>query len=42
MTRYEQISLRERARNLDFVGRFADDRIRLIAKRLKTNLLHAA
>lgn len=42
MTRYESLPLRERAKHLEFIGRFADDRVRVIAKRLKTNLMHAA
>jgi hypothetical protein len=42
MTRYETMPLKERARHLEYVGRFAADRARLIAKRLKADLLRAA
>jgi uncharacterized protein (DUF2336 family) len=42
MTRYEAMPGRERARHLDYVSRFAADRPRLIAKRLKADLVRAA
>ena len=42
MTRYEALPMRERPGQLDFVGRFASDRTRLIARRLKADLLRAA
>jgi uncharacterized protein (DUF2336 family) len=42
MTRYDSISSAERPQQLDFVGRFAADRTRLIARRLKADLLRAA
>ena len=42
MTRYEAMPLKERTRHLDYVGRFAAERARLIAKRLKADLLRAA
>ncbi|MBI2719118.1 MAG: DUF2336 domain-containing protein [Rhizobiales bacterium] len=42
MTRYETMPLRERAQHLDFVGRFAEDRVRLIARRLKADIVRAA
>jgi uncharacterized protein (DUF2336 family) len=42
MTRYESLSMRERPVQLDYVGRFAADRVRLIARRLKADLLRAA
>lgn len=42
MTRYEHLPPRERARALDYVGRFADSRVRMIARRLKTNMMQAA
>jgi uncharacterized protein (DUF2336 family) len=42
MTRYEALPSAERPRQLDFVGRFAADRTRLIARRLKADLLRAA
>ncbi len=42
MTRYESMPLKERARHLEFVGRFAEDRVRVIAKRLKADIARAA
>lgn len=42
MTRYEAMPLKERARHLDYVGRFGADRSRIIAKRLKADLIRAA
>ena len=42
MTRYESMPLKERTRHLEYVGRFAAERARLIAKRLKADLLRAA
>ena len=42
LTRYEQLPLKDRPRQLDFVGRFAADRARLIARRLKSDLMRAA
>jgi hypothetical protein len=42
MTRYEALPMRERPGQLDYVGRFAADRARLIARRLKADLLRAA
>jgi uncharacterized protein (DUF2336 family) len=42
LTRYEALPMAERPRQLDFVGRFAADRVRLIARRLKSDLLRAA
>ena len=42
MTRYEALPMRERPGQLDYVGRFAADRVRLIARRLKADLLRAA
>lgn len=42
LTRYETLPLTERPRQLDYVGRFAADRPRLIAQRLKADLLRAA
>ena len=42
MTRYETMPLKERTRHLEYVGRFAAERSRLIAKRLKADLLRAA
>ena len=42
MTRYETIPVKERTRHLEYVGRFAAERARLIAKRLKADLIRAA
>ena len=42
MTRYESLPMSERPKQLDFIGRFAADRVRLIASRLKADLLRAA
>jgi uncharacterized protein (DUF2336 family) len=42
MTRYETMPLRERGKHLEFVGRFAEDRVRVIAKRLKADIVRAA
>ena len=42
MTRYESMELRERSKHLEIVGRLAEDRVRLIARRLKADLVRAA
>lgn len=42
LTRYEALPATDRPRQLDFVGRFAADRPRRIARRLKDELLNAA
>lgn len=42
MTRYETMALRERSKHLEFVGRFAEDRVRIIARRLKADIVRAA
>ena len=42
LTRYEALPATDRPRQLDFVGRFAADRPRRIARRLKNELLNAA
>jgi uncharacterized protein (DUF2336 family) len=42
MTRYENMQTAERAKQLEFVGRFAEDRVRTIAKRLKADMVRAA
>ena len=42
MTRYETLALKERSRHLEYVGRFAADRARIIARRLKADLVRAA
>jgi hypothetical protein len=42
MTRYAEFSMAERTKLLDHVSRFADDRVRAVAKRLKSDLVRAA
>lgn len=42
MTRYESMPLHERAKHMEFIGRFAEDRVRTIARRLKADIVRAA
>ena len=42
MTRYENMKSAERSKNLEFIGRFAEDRVRKIAKRLRADMVRAA
>jgi hypothetical protein len=42
MTRYEWMQLKERTKHLELIGRFAEDRVRIIARRLKADLVRAA
>lgn len=42
MTRYETMELRERSKHLEIIGRLAEDRVRVIARRLKADLVRAA
>ncbi|MGE3833056.1 MAG: DUF2336 domain-containing protein [Parvibaculaceae bacterium] len=42
MTDYETMPSQERARHLDCIGRFAGDRVRIIASRLRDGLVRAA
>ena len=42
MTQYENMPAADRAKNLEFIGRFAEDRVRQIAKRLKADIAKAA
>lgn len=42
MTRYENMQSAERSKNLEFIGRFAEDRVRKIAKRLRADMVRAA
>jgi uncharacterized protein (DUF2336 family) len=42
MTRYEGMSMGERTKQLEIVSRFAEEQVRLIARRLKTDLVRAA
>jgi uncharacterized protein (DUF2336 family) len=42
MTGYESMPASERGRHLDVIARYADDRVRLIAKRLKADFVRAA
>jgi len=38
MTRYENMQTVERSKNLEFIGRYAEDRVRKIAKRLRAGI----
>jgi plasmid stabilization system protein ParE len=42
MTRYEELSAADRARQIEYLGRFGDEQVRRIARRLKTDLARAA
>lgn len=42
MTRYENLSPLDRAKQIEYVGRFADERVRKIARQLKADLQRAA
>jgi uncharacterized protein (DUF2336 family) len=42
MTRYENMGSSDRAKQIEYLGRYGEDRIRKIAKRLKADLLRAA
>lgn len=42
MTRYDDLRSAERARQLDYVGRFGEEKVRLIARRLKADMVRAA
>lgn len=42
MTRYAALPLRDRTKHLEYVSRFAEDRVKLIAKRLRTDISRAA
>jgi uncharacterized protein (DUF2336 family) len=42
MTRYESMGSADRAKQIEYLGRYGEDRIRKIAKRLKADLLRAA
>jgi uncharacterized protein (DUF2336 family) len=42
MTRYEHMQVSERTKNLEFIGRFAEDRVRKIAQRLRSDIGRAA
>jgi uncharacterized protein (DUF2336 family) len=42
MTRYENMQSSERSKNLEFIGRYAEDRVRKIAKRLRADMVRAA
>jgi uncharacterized protein (DUF2336 family) len=42
MTRYENMSVVDRTRNLELIGRYAEDKVRRIATRLRADLSHAA
>ncbi len=42
MTRYEHMPTSQRTKNLEFIGRFAEDRVRKIAQRLRADMVRAA
>jgi hypothetical protein len=42
MTRYEELTPNERTRQIEFLSRYADESVRRIARRLKTDLARAA
>ena len=42
MTRYEQLDQNDRAKQIEFVGRYGEERVRKIAKLLKADMLRAA
>ena len=42
LTRYEYMGATERAKQVEYLGRYGEDRIRKIAKRLKADLVRAA
>jgi uncharacterized protein (DUF2336 family) len=42
MTRYETMAAQDRTKQIDYLGRYADQHVRRIAKRLKADLVRAA
>ncbi len=42
MTRYEAMSPQERAKQIEYLGRYGEDKIRKVAKRLRADLVRAA
>lgn len=42
MTRYEAMTPQERAKQIEYLGRFGEEKIRKVAKRLKADLVRAA
>jgi hypothetical protein len=42
MTRYEAMGSADRAKQIEYLGRYGEDRIRKVAKRLKADLVRAA
>ena len=42
MTRYEQMNSADRARQIEYLGRYGSERVRKIAKRLKADMVRAA
>jgi len=42
MTRYEAMGAADRAKQIEYLGRYGEDRIRKVAKRLKADLVRAA
>ena len=42
MTRYENLSSADRTKQIEYLGRYGDDRVRKIARRLKADMVRAA
>lgn len=42
MTRYEAMTPQDRAKQIEYLGRFGEEKIRIVAKRLKADLVRAA
>ena len=42
MTRYEMLAPHDRAKQIEYVGRFAEERVRKIARQLKADIARAA
>ena len=42
MLQYGTLGARDQAKLMDYVGRFADDKVRKIARKLKADMLRAA
>jgi hypothetical protein len=42
MTRYEEMTAQDRARQIEYLGRYADEKVRRVARRMKMDMLRAA
>ena len=42
MTRYEAMDATDRAKQIEYLGRYGEEKIRKVAKRLKADLVRAA